>query len=156
MIHEECFPTYWNIDAFNDFFAIDGTFALIMSSCGPGSGSTGSPAVQQGSAQSFCDSQDDIGMIVYRFHGEDADIMTMAVKPAFRRRGVACELLAKTLVHMASLGAQKMFLDVEEGNTPALSLYEKHGFTQVRRRKNYYRKKDGTCTDALVMSRKLR
>lgn len=129
-IHRECFPNYWNVDAFNDFFAVEGTYALLTEMPEP------------------------VGMIVYRAHGDDVDIMTMAVKPAFQRQGIARELLQKALDHCQSLGAGHLFLDVEDGNLPAISLYEKHGFTEVRRRKNYYRKKDGTCTDALVMSKK--
>jgi [ribosomal protein S18]-alanine N-acetyltransferase len=138
-IHRDAFPSYWNVDAFNDFFAVKDTFAFIASSCGEHSESTGSFAV---------------GMMVYRLHGEDADIMTMAVKPAFRRQGIADQLLQKTLAHAASLGVRTILLDVEERNHPAISLYEKHGFTLIRRRKNYYRKKDGSFTDALVMSKK--
>ena len=131
-IHFECFPHYWNVDAFNDFFGVEGTFALLAETSEP------------------------VGMIVYRMHGDDADIMTMGVKPAGRRQGIAAALLQKALSHCQSLGAKSMFLDVEEGNAPAITLYEKHGFTLIRRRKNYYRQKDGTCTDALVMSRKLK
>ncbi len=44
-----------------------------------------------------------------------------------------------------------MFLDVEDGNATAIQLYEQYGFTQIKRRKQYYRQKDGTFTDALVM-----
>jgi [ribosomal protein S18]-alanine N-acetyltransferase len=152
-IHRDAFPNYWNVAAFNDFFAVKDTFAFIASSCGEHSESTGSFGARD-PAQSLRNSQDDVGMIVYRLHGGDADIMTMAVKPAFRRQGIARELLQKTLAHAATLGVGTMFLDVEEGNHPAISLYEKHGFTLIRRRKSYYRQKDGSLTDALVMAKK--
>jgi ribosomal-protein-alanine N-acetyltransferase len=131
-IHEECFPTYWDQSAFNDFFAVAGTYAML--------------AEQQGQAA---------GMIVWRLAGEQADILTLAVRPAFRRQGLARTLLAQALENLGAQGIQTLFLDVEDGNHAAIHLYEQAGFTHQRRRKLYYRQKDGTYTDALVMQRKL-
>jgi ribosomal-protein-alanine N-acetyltransferase len=51
--------------------------------------------------------------------------------------------------------AEQIFLDVEVGNSPAIKLYESIGFLVQRRRKLYYRQKDGSYTDALVMSKKI-
>lgn len=102
-------------------------------------------------------SQDDepAGMMVYRVQFDQADIITLAVKPAFRRKGMACALVENALAHMTQLGAKTIFLDVEDGNQPAISLYESLGFSHERRRKLYYRQKDGTYTDALVMKKKI-
>lgn len=67
----------------------------------------------------------------------------IAVVPAYRRQGVAEELLSAFLrfgqAHLAFLT-----LEVREGNAPAIALYEKLGFREVGRRKNYYpeRKED--------------
>lgn len=128
-IHGECFPHYWNIDAFNDFFGIDNTFALVTP-CGN-------------------------GMVVYRLQYEQAEIITLAVRPSARRKGLAKRLLALAIANIKAAGAHKMFLEVEDGNIAALQLYEGAGFTHVSRRKLYYRQKDGNFTDALVMQRKL-
>ena len=61
----------------------------------------------------------------------------IAVVPAYRRQGVAEELLSAFLrfgqAHLAFLT-----LEVREGNAPAIALYEKLGFREVGRRKNYY------------------
>lgn len=128
-IHEQCFPNYWNIDAFNDFFSVEGTQALLA----------GEPT---------------IGMMVYRTHFEQADIITIAVLAEHRRKGLARIMLDKALADMQINGVQAIFLDVEDGNLAAIALYEGLGFSVVRRRRQYYRQKDGTCTDALVMSKK--
>lgn len=128
-IHKECFPNYWNIEAFNDFFAVGGTHALLAG--------------------------DDAGMMVYRVQFDQADIITLAVKPAFRRQGLARSMAEKALAHMQQLGAKVIFLDVEDGNVAAIKLYESMGFEHERRRKLYYRQKDGTYTDALVMKKKI-
>lgn len=130
-IHEECFPTYWNIEAFNDFFSVVGTHAIIAR--------IGEP----------------VGMIVYRVQFDQADIITLAVLSSHRRQGIAKALLEEALADIKKLGGATVFLDVEEGNDAAVALYETHGFSHERRRKLYYRQKDGSYTDALVMKKKI-
>jgi ribosomal-protein-alanine N-acetyltransferase len=130
-IHEECFPNYWNGESFTDFFSVAGTSGYIVSNPDP------------------------VAMIIYRVQHEQADIITLGVRNTHRRRGIARMLVEKALADCRALGAQELFLDVENGNQPALSLYESLGFTFLRRRKLYYRQTDGTYTDALVMTCKL-
>lgn len=127
-IHRSAFPNYWDVESFNNFFAVANTFALVVG---------------------------EVAMIVYRIQYDQADIITLAVLPEARRQGLGRLLTQKAMEHLAALGAEKLFLDVEVNNTPAISLYEGLGFKELRRRKNYYRGKDGTYTDALVMKRKL-
>ena len=144
-IHEKSFPTYWNHEEFNNFFDVAGTHAFIAKvSATP---SLTLPPLGGGESEA--------GMIVYRAQFEQADIITLAVLPACRRRGIANTLVKKALSHLSELGAKGIFLDVEDGNAAALRLYESFGFAVQRRRKLYYRQKDGTYTDALVMQKKI-
>ncbi len=131
-IHRESFPNYWNPEAFTDFFAVAGTLVLI--------------AEEGGKAA---------GMMVCRLQFEEAEIITLGVRPAFRHCGIARGLLVEAMKRAHAFGCTHMFLDVEEGNAAAVALYESHGFNHLRRRKQYYRQKDGSFTDALVMRRKL-
>lgn len=94
-------------------------------------------------------------MMVCRLMYEQADIITLAVLPDFRRCGIARTMLAHAMQQVAGKGANAMFLDVEEGNEAAIKLYEGFGFRTINRRKLYYRQKDGSFTDALVMTCKL-
>ena len=130
-IHRESFPNYWNVQDFNDFFAVPGTYAFTANAPEP------------------------VGMVVLRAQFEQADIITIAILPEWRRRGIARSLLEKVLAEAAKLGAKQLFIDVEEGNIAGLALYQAFGFKQISRRKLYYRQKDGSFTDALVMTRKL-
>lgn len=91
-------------------------------------------------------------MMVYRVVHESSDIITLAVCHPWRRQGIANELMGRAMAHARVLGAKSMFLDVEDGNQPALALYESLGFRQINRRKDYYKQKDGSFTDALVMT----
>lgn len=134
-IHEECFPTYWDNKAFTDFFTVSGTHAVLAMDTSP-------PNLA-------------IGMMVWRIQHEQADILTLAVRPGYRRQGFARQMLEHALTHMQNSGVQAIFLDVEQDNAPAIRLYEAYGFSYVRRRRLYYRQKDGTHTDALVMTKKL-
>ncbi len=130
-LHAQCFPNYWQREAFTDFFSVDGTFAWLAEAPQP------------------------VAMIVYRILYEHADIITIATHPEWRRRGIGTELLEKAIAHIAGSGTEKMLLDVEDGNAAASQLYEKHGFSVIHRRRQYYQKPDGTFTDALVMTKKL-
>lgn len=63
------------------------------------------------------------------------------------------------LVYLAELAQQAEFaqmeLEVMDGNTAAIALYQKCGFTQTGRIPNGIRYDDGTCRDVLVMVRSL-
>lgn len=72
----------------------------------------------------------------------------IAVDPDYRRQGVAEAILSAFLrfgqAHLAFLT-----LEVRASNAPAIALYEKLGFQQVGRRKNYY---SDLHEDALLMT----
>ena len=80
--------------------------------------------------------------------GDESDVMNVAVHPDFRRRGIA-EALVKDLVdQLKAIGSRCLTLEVRASNAPAIALYEKMGFVEVGRRKNYYR---NPREDALIM-----
>ncbi|MDO9709844.1 GNAT family N-acetyltransferase [Paracraurococcus lichenis] len=91
------------------------------------------------------------GFILARAAAGEAEILTLAVHPAARRRGLGAGLLAGALAAAAARGAEAMFLEVAAGNAAALALYEGLGFARVGLRRRYYA--DGS--DALVLRRDL-
>ena len=82
---------------------------------------------------------------------EDAELFRIAVLPEKRRTGAGSRILAEFIDKCAELGAEKVFLEVNANNAPAVGLYEKAGFSRISLRKNYY--DDG---DALIMQYTLR
>ena len=88
---------------------------------------------------------------VHNIVGE-INITNVAVHPDYRRRGIADELMKAM---KAEFDARKaagedivgITLEVRESNTPAIKLYEKHGFKAEGIRKGYY--SDGE--DAVIM-----
>jgi [ribosomal protein S18]-alanine N-acetyltransferase len=80
-------------------------------------------------------------------------MLTIAVTPASRRKGVGAALLASHLATLAAEGAKSLHLEVEADNQAALALYRRFDFRQVGERKAYYRKADGMRAAALVLRR---
>jgi [ribosomal protein S18]-alanine N-acetyltransferase len=78
------------------------------------------------------------GFMLSRRAADEAEILTVAVAPAARGRGIARELLARHLGRLAALGIARVFLEVDDGNRAALRLYARAGFRQVGRREGYY------------------
>lgn len=91
------------------------------------------------------------GFIIARVAADEAEILTLAVAPEARRRGVARRLLQAASRQAAGRGAARLFLEVAVGNAAARGLYEGAGFTVAGLRPRYYA--DGG--DALVLSRRL-
>jgi [ribosomal protein S18]-alanine N-acetyltransferase len=96
-----------------------------------------------------------IGFSVSRLAADEAEILSIAVAPGYRGRGLSRNLLLTHLGHLAGRGVRRVFLEVEENNQPARRLYERAGFGLVGRRERYYRQPDGEQLNALLMSRDL-
>ncbi|GAB4448559.1 MAG: ribosomal protein S18-alanine N-acetyltransferase [Anaerolineales bacterium] len=90
-----------------------------------------------------------VGMLVAWLLVDEAHIATLATHPAYRRRGIARELLSRALRSMAEEGAVTSFLEVRESNTAAQALYRQFGYEAVGRRKRYYKDTD---EDAILMT----
>lgn len=68
----------------------------------------------------------------------ETDMMNVAVLPEKRRMGIA-EMLILSLIEKLKLRDSRcLTLEVRASNLPAISLYEKLGFSQVGRRPRYY------------------
>jgi ribosomal-protein-alanine N-acetyltransferase len=82
----------------------------------------------------------------------EAEVLTLAVAPTHRRRGLASALLQAGLGQARLSGAEAAFLEVAADNAAAIALYAAAGFAQVGRRAGYYRRADGEAIDGLVLS----
>lgn len=83
--------------------------------------------------------------------GADTDILTIAVVPDFRMRGIARHMLTSLIDWAYSKKSSTIFLEVEKNNLPAQALYISEEFAVILMRPDYY----GAGIDALVMSKVL-
>jgi ribosomal-protein-alanine N-acetyltransferase len=80
---------------------------------------------------------------------EEAHLVTIAVDPVHRRKGLGELLLVEMLEWADRLGARVMTLEVRVSNNGAQALYRKYGFTTQGLRKHYY---SDNGEDALLMT----
>jgi ribosomal-protein-alanine N-acetyltransferase len=82
-------------------------------------------------------------------HGGDvADVMTIAVAPSARGRGLGRRLLDELETRARAGRAASVMLEVRADNAAAIGLYDRAGYTVVSTRRRYYQPGD---IDALVM-----
>lgn len=84
---------------------------------------------------------------------DEADMMNLAVGPAFRRRGIARQLVDALGAELRKRDVSSLTLEVRASNEAAIQLYRSLGFTQVGRRPRYYSK---PTEDALILRWELR
>jgi [ribosomal protein S18]-alanine N-acetyltransferase len=82
------------------------------------------------------------GFVLARVASNEAEILTLAVAPAARRKGSGRRLVQQAALHAESLGADTLFLEVGIDNLAALTLYDGLGFKAMGRRKAYYGDQD--------------
>ncbi len=126
-LHGLCFAEAWSVASFEAFLETPGAKALVAT-----------------------DGGDPIGFILYRVGADEAEIVTLGVRPESRLAGAGRALVAAALDGMAADGARACFLEVAVDNEAAGALYAKAGFRRVGRRPGYYRDA-GRAVDAEVL-----
>jgi ribosomal-protein-alanine N-acetyltransferase len=79
---------------------------------------------------------------------DDGHITTIAVDPAWQRRGIATRMLLALARAAVDRGCRNLTLEVRMSNSGAQALYQRFGFVPAGVRKGYYPE---TGEDALVM-----
>ena len=121
-LHAACFSAAWDAPAITALLGTPGTFAFHGGD----------------------------GFVLARTAGDEAEILTLAVAPAARGRGLGRALLQAAIAQARAMGAQILFLEVGADNPQALALYAGLGFAKVGARKAYYSTPSGG-TDALLL-----
>lgn len=122
-IHAEAFAAPWDQAALAELLASPGVFAVAEVE----------------------------GFILIRVVVDEAEILTLAVRPSARRGGLGARLVEAAMVRAAALGAERIFLEVAESNVAARALYARSGFVEMGRRRGYYSHADGSREDALTL-----
>jgi len=88
-------------------------------------------------------------MIVMRVM-EQLELLNIAIATNYQGKGLAHNLMSFLKNYAQENRVQTIFLEVRQSNSKAISLYQKYGFLEVGKRKNYYANADDR-EDALVM-----
>lgn len=86
-----------------------------------------------------------LGYVVWEERPKDGHLMNLAVRKGQRRRGYGRLLLESAVDSMKGAGLRGMTLEVEDGNTPAIALYESMGMVASGRATGFY-----GDTDAII------
>ena len=92
------------------------------------------------------------GCALLRVVADEAELLTIAVAPSARRRGLGRWLLDACLAEAGRRGATVLHIEVGAANTAAIALYGAAGFARAGLRPGYYAGPDGR-EDALLMRR---
>jgi ribosomal-protein-alanine N-acetyltransferase len=79
---------------------------------------------------------------------DECELLNLAVAPAFRRRGVARQLVQSIVESLQTTASISVFLEVRESNLRARAFYNAMNFQEVTVRQNYY---DQPLESAIVM-----
>jgi len=88
---------------------------------------------------------------IFWCHDDEAFMMTFAVHPEHRSKGVAYTFLTEVFKLLKAQNIKYIELDVRKSNLPAINLYRKLGFNIERERPSFY--SDGE--NAFVMSKEI-
>ncbi|HLT04682.1 MAG TPA: ribosomal protein S18-alanine N-acetyltransferase [Pseudomonas sp.] len=83
---------------------------------------------------------------------DEAHLLNITVAPACQGRGLGLALLDHLMTRARERGGKECFLEVRASNQGAYRLYERYGFNEIGRRRNYYPAAGGGSEDALVMA----
>ena len=128
-IYGQCFPKPWTLQDFKTFYASKNICAYV--------------ALEEGEL---------VGFIIAQTAGQQADIVTLAIHPSFRRKGIAKTLSIFLMDKLFKSKNETLFLEVAQSNIGAFSLYQSLGFTVCGKRQFYYDSHEINQENADVMS----
>ncbi|NBX74759.1 MAG: GNAT family N-acetyltransferase [Alphaproteobacteria bacterium] len=80
------------------------------------------------------------GFLLYQDLGIEAEIIMLAVDPAYQRRGIARQMLKKLIDVLRARGFMQVLLEVAADNQAAIGLYQQFEFALFGQRLAYYRR----------------
>lgn len=96
-----------------------------------------------------------MGFVLARLVAQDAEILSLAVRPQHRRGGIGKRLLTLAEQEIARRGGGDLFLEVAADNEAAIALYRNCDLRTGGRRAGYYVRSDRPAVDALVLTKRI-
>ncbi len=128
-LHSVCFDEQWSASGLGQLLAHPGTSGLVAEDAGVR------------------------GFVLVRVAADEAEILSLAVHPLWRRQGLGRELLGAAARLASHQGGRILILEVAAANFAARQLYDRLGFQQAGLRRAYY--EPGEKGDAFILKRPL-
>jgi len=96
------------------------------------------------------------GFVLIRVAADEAEVLTIAVRPGDRGRGYGRMLMEEALRHLYRERVAACFLEVDRQNRAAVGLYRSLGFVVAGERQHYYSEPETGDGTALVMRLQVR
>ena len=93
-----------------------------------------------------------VGYVLGWVAADEAQLMSIAVEPSARDRGIGKALLERFLHELSREGVTSVVLEVRRGNAPARAVYERFGFEQLGERTAYYADGEDGVTYKLALA----
>jgi ribosomal-protein-alanine N-acetyltransferase len=135
-LHQRCFEQGWDVAKLREVLCMPGAAAFVAQS----------NPLQCMTEGDHPEEWQSLGLLIVQQIAGEADIVTLAVAPEFRRQGLATRLMMEA---SEILNFPQLFLEVAIDNLAGQKLYEKLGFCRIGVRKAYYTKSHG-CIDAIT------
>ncbi|HWX00537.1 ribosomal protein S18-alanine N-acetyltransferase [Collimonas sp.] len=82
---------------------------------------------------------------------DEAHLLNISVHGDMHRRGIGKMLLDKVCILAHQQQMQSVLLEVRPSNTRAIGIYQRYGFAEIGRRRDYYPAADNQREEAIVM-----
>jgi [ribosomal protein S18]-alanine N-acetyltransferase len=89
-----------------------------------------------------------VGMLVARQVADEMEILNLAIRPEYRRRGAALQLVSAALHRAYVAGARRTYLELRASNGGGFAFYKRLGFRVSGQRPKYY---SDPVEDAILM-----
>ena len=86
---------------------------------------------------------------------ETAELLYICVDVSKYNTGLGFKFLKNSIYYLAQQQIKEIFLEVDINNHSAIKLYHKLKFRKISLRKNYYKKANGSQSDAIIYQLKL-
>ena len=118
-IHKQSFEVAWSEDELVETLRVKGTICFVANIHGKGKNGPK-------------------GFLIVRTLAGQSEVLTIAIDAEFRKQGIARALMEHAIRQLHGERIGQLFLEVSEGNTAALNLYQSLNFKQISKRKAYY------------------
>jgi [ribosomal protein S18]-alanine N-acetyltransferase len=89
-----------------------------------------------------------VGFMIYELHKTRIHVLNFAVAPAYQRRGVGSQMVAKLIGKLSAQRRSRILLEIRETNLGAQLFFRENGFRAISVLHSYY---DDTPEDAYLM-----